>query len=84
MMAARYCYGVSNLTKIFMRVTCSSIDNTEHVRRLRCPGAFCGADQGIKVTSELLEIEESRTCSCNLTFDSRKSSNQEPRKGTIK
>ena len=34
-----------------------------------------GADQGIKVTSKLLR---SRICSCNLTFDPWKSSDQEP------
>ena len=44
--------------KIYMRVTCASIENTEHVRRLKCPEAFCGADRGIKVISELLKSKD--------------------------
>ena len=46
--------------RIFMRVTCGGIENTEHVRRWRCPEAFLGADQGIKVTSELLKIKNAQ------------------------
>ena len=42
---------------------------------------FSGADQGIKVTSQLLK---SKMCSYNLTFDPCKSSDQEPQKQTIK
>ena len=67
--------------KIFMRVTCASI---EHVRRWKCLEAFWEVNQGIKVTSKLLKIKGSRMCGCNLTFDPWKSSNQEPQKAMIK
>ena len=44
---------------------------------------FWGADQWIKVTSELLKIDNQEQ-GCNLTFDPWKSSDQEPQKGMIK
>ena len=72
---------VSQPYKIFMRVRCAGIENTEHVRRWKCPEAFLGADQGINMTSKLLKI---KIQSCNMTFDPWKLSDRERQKGTIK
>ena len=60
-----------------------SIENTEHVRRWKCPEAFLGADQGIKVIFRTAKIKKSRTRGCNMTFDPWKLSDRE-RQGTIK
>ena len=49
--------------KIFMRVTCASIENTE---KMKTSGGLFGGRSTIKVTSEL---QKSRTRGGNLTFD---------------
>ena len=47
-------------------------------------GGLWGADQGIKVTIELIKIRGSRTRGGNLTFDPRKLSDPESQKAMIK
>ena len=60
-------------------VPCRSICNWDQ-NWIKWPKPFWGTDQGIKVTSKLLKINNQEH-GCNLTFDLWKSSDQEPQEG---
>ena len=63
-------------------VPCRSICNQDQ-NWIKWSKPFWGTDQGIKVTSKLLKINNQEH-GCNLTFDPWKSSDQEPQEGLIK